>query len=196
MPVQTSPDLAPAAARMAELILGIPDALLAEPTPCSEYTLGDLADHTGGFALAFTAAARKDPGMLSEPPRPGDASQLEDGWRTRIARDVRVMAEAWSDPQAWSGMTKVGGVELPGEVCGIFALDELVIHGWDVARASRQPFDCDKASLEALMSFVGPDTELGQMARTNGIFGPIVEVPEGSSLLDRVIGLTGRQPAW
>ena len=93
-------------------------------------------------------------------------------------------------------MTEVGGVELPSEVCGIFALDELVIHGWDVARLSRQPYDCDTASLEALMSFVGPDTENGQLARNNGIFGPIVEVPGSSSLLDRVIGLTGRQPAW
>ena len=196
MPVQTFPDLAPAAQQMAGLILGIPDALLAEPTPCEEYTLGDLADHVGGFAVAFTAAAKKDTGLLTEPPRPGDASQLEAGWRTRIARDLRTLADAWSDRQAWAGMTEVGGVELPGEICGIVALDELVIHGWDVARASRQPFDCDVASLEALMGFVGPDTEMGQMARSNGIFGPIVEVPDGSPMLDRVIGLTGRQPAW
>ena len=196
MAEQTFPDLMPAAQRMADLVLGVPDELLGEPTPCAEYRLGDLLDHVGGFALAFTAAAKKDTAMLSEPPRPGDASQLEEGWRTRIARDLRGMGEAWSDPQAWSGMTQVGGVELPGEICGIVALDELVIHGWDVARASRQPFDCDGASLEALMSFVGPDTEMGQMARSNGIFGPIVEVPAGSSQLDRVIGLTGRQPAW
>ncbi len=196
MAVQTHPDLAPAARQMTDLILGVPDALLSEPTPCVEYSLGDLVDHVGGFALAFTAAARKDPGLLSEPPRPGDASQLEDGWRTRIARDLRTLAEAWSDPQAWTGMTQVGGVELPGEICGIVALDELVIHGWDVARASRQPFDCDPTLLEALMSFVSADTEMGQMARSNGIFGPIVEVPDGSPMLDRVIGLTGRQPAW
>jgi uncharacterized protein (TIGR03086 family) len=181
---------------MADLVLGVPDAALAEATPCAEYTLGDLLDHVGGFALAFTAAAKKDTGLLTEPPRPGDASRLEEGWRTRIARDVRGMADAWNDPGAWSGMTEVGGVQLPGEVCGIVALDELVIHGWDVARASRQPYDCDTASLEALLSFVGPDTEMGQMARSNGIFGPIVEVPAGSPLLDRVIGLTGRQPDW
>ena len=200
MTVQTdshaAPDLAPAAERLADLVLGVPDSLLSEPTPCAEYTLGDLVDHVGGFAVAFTAAARKASADAVEAPRPGDAAQLEDGWRTRIARDLRGMAEAWRDPQAWTGMTQVGGVELPGEAAGVIGLDELVVHGWDVARASRQPYGCDTASLEGVLSFVALDSPMGQMARSNGIFGPAVEVPDGSPLLDRVIGLAGRQPAW
>jgi uncharacterized protein (TIGR03086 family) len=196
MTVQTFPDLAPAARRMADLVLAVPDSLLSEPTPCPEYTLGDLLDHVGGFARAFTAAATKAPEAEVEAPRPGDASQLEDGWRTRIARDLRGMADAWRDPQAWTGMTKVGGVDLPGEAAGVIGLDELVVHGWDVARASRQPYDCDTASLEAIMGFVALDSPMGQLARSNGIFGPPVELPAAGPLLDRVIGLTGRQPAW
>jgi len=28
------------------------------------------------------------------------------------------------------------------------------------------------------------------------LFGPVVEVPDDAPLLDRVIGLTGRDPAW
>jgi uncharacterized protein (TIGR03086 family) len=196
MSVETFPDLAPAAQRIADLVLGVPDALLNEPTPCADYTLGDLLDHVGGFARAFTAAATKASGDEVETPRPGDASQLEEGWRTRIARDLRGMADAWGDPQAWTGMTKVGGVDLPGEAAGVIGLDELVVHGWDVARASRQPYDCDTASLEAVMGFVALDSPMGQMARSNGIFGPAVEVADGSPLLEHVIGLAGRQPAW
>jgi uncharacterized protein (TIGR03086 family) len=192
----TAPDLTPAAERLADLVLKVPDSQLSEPTPCPEYTLGDLLDHVGGFARAFTAAATKASGDEVEAPRPGDAARLEDGWRTRIARDLRGLAEAWRDPQAWTGMTKVGGVEVPGEVAGVIGLDELVVHGWDVARASRMPFDCDAASLKGIMSFVALDSPMGQMARENGIFGPPVEVPDASPLLDRVIALTGRQPAW
>jgi hypothetical protein len=52
-------DLEPASRRMADLIGGVPDALLDAPTPCPAYALGDLVDHVGGLALAFTAAARK-----------------------------------------------------------------------------------------------------------------------------------------
>src|ERR1700744_3004880 len=109
MAVQTYPDLAPAAHRLADLVLSVPDAYLDRPTPCPDYTLGDLLDHVGGLALAFADAARKVGG---EPAQPGDAARLEEGWRTRIARDLRAMADAWDDPDAWAGMTKVGGVEM------------------------------------------------------------------------------------
>ena len=38
-------DLAPATEEMARLLHGISDEQLADPTPCTEYTLGDLVDH-------------------------------------------------------------------------------------------------------------------------------------------------------
>jgi hypothetical protein len=59
------------------------------------------------------------------------------------------------------------------------ALDELVVHGWDVARASGQPFDCDPAALEACLEFV-----------------VAISPPEQRTGGDRLIGLTGRDPTW
>jgi uncharacterized protein (TIGR03086 family) len=93
-------------------------------------------------------------------------------------------------------MTRAGGFELPGEFAGIVALDELVIHGWDVARASGQPYDCDPGSVEAVMGFVTQFSGPGQEEAREGMFGPVVPVPDDAPLLDRVIGLTGRDPAW
>ena len=54
-------DLEPATRRLADLVSGVPDELLTAPTPCPEYSLGDLLEHVGGLALAFTAAAWRDP---------------------------------------------------------------------------------------------------------------------------------------
>jgi uncharacterized protein (TIGR03086 family) len=189
-------DLEPAARRLADLVGGVPDELLDASTPCPAYTLGDLLDHIGGAALAFTGAAVKDLGDATSQGPSGDASRLSDDWRTRIPRDLGALADAWRDPAAWTGMTKAGGVELPGEVAGLVALDELVIHGWDVARATGQAYDCDAPSLEAVQSFVSQFSEPGQEEMRAGLFGPVVEVPEDAPLLDRVIGLTGRDPAW
>ena len=189
-------DLEPAARRLADLVGGVPDELLDAPTPCPAYTLGDLLDHVGGAALAFTGAAVKDTGDVTSHAPSGDASRLSDDWRTRIPRDLLALAAAWRDPDAWTGMTKAGGVELPGEVAGLVALDELVIHGWDIARATGQAYDCDAASLEAVLAFVSQFSEPGQEEMRAGLFGPVVEVPEDAPLLDRVIGLTGRDPAW
>ena len=192
----TPVDLSPAARRLADLVGGVPDELLDAPTPCPAYTLGDLLDHVGGASLAFTGAAVKDTGDVTSHAPSGDASRLSDDWRARFPRDLLALAAAWRDPDAWTGMTKAGGVELPGEVAGLVALDELVVHGWDVARATGQAYDVDPASLEAVKAFVSQFSQPGMEEARAGLFGPVVEVPEDAPLLDRVIGLTGRDPAW
>lgn len=190
-------DLGPAARRLADLVAGVPDDLLGAPTPCPSYTLGDLLDHVGGLALAFTAAATKaGAGGAGAQGPSGDASRLAGDWRASIPRRLDELAEAWRGPGAWTGTTTAGGVELPGEVAGLVALDELVVHGWDVARASGQAYGCDEHSLEAVHGFVAQFSGPGQEAQREGLFGPPVEVPAGAPLLDRVIGLTGRDPAW
>jgi uncharacterized protein (TIGR03086 family) len=189
-------ELGPAAQRMAALIEGVPDELLGGPTPCPEYTLGDLVDHVRGFTLAFTAAARKDTGGMTSGRASGDASRLGADWRIQIPRDLAALANAWRDPPAWSGMTMAGGIDLPGELAGIIALDELVVHGWDVARASGQDFEADRESLDAVHGFVEQFSGAGQEAAREGMFGPEVPVPDDAPLLDRIIGLTGRDPRW
>ena len=189
-------DLEPATRRLADLVDGVPDELLDAPTPCSAYTLGDLLDHIGALALAFTAAARKATADAGSRRASGDASRLGDDWRTRIPRELEALAEAWRDPAAWSGMTRAGGVDLPGELAGLVALDEVVVHGWDVARASGQAYDCDPALLEAVHGFLASSARPGQRAMRDEIFEREVDVPDDAPLLDRVIGLSGRDPAW
>jgi Mycothiol maleylpyruvate isomerase N-terminal domain len=99
-------DVGPGARRLAELVGRVTDDELAKPTPCPAYTLGDLIDNVGGLALAFTAAARKESGRHVEQAPSGQASRLEPGWRTRIPADLQALASAWSDPEAWTGMTR------------------------------------------------------------------------------------------
>lgn len=187
--MSTQIDLRPAARRLAGLVAAVPDDALSGTTPCEHYTVGDLLDHIAGFALAFTAAAGKTPldGAGS-----GDASRLAPDWRERIPRDLTVLEEAWQDPDAWTGMTAAGGVDLPGEVAGVVALDELVLHGWDLARATGQPAGYDGPGLEAVHGMVSHFSADGGA----GIFGPEVKVPDDAPLLVRILGLAGRDPGW
>jgi len=189
-------DLGPAARRMADLLSRIPDDLMTGPTPCPKYTLGDLVEHVGGLSPAFAAAAAKESDDIAAQAPAPDAARLGDDWRTRIPRDLAALAEAWRNPQAWTGMTKAGGIDLPGDIAGLVALDELVIHGWDVARASGQPYDPDEHTLETVHGFVSQFSGPGQEQARAGLFGPVVDVPDDAPLLDRVIGLTGRDPNW
>lgn len=180
-------DLRPAADEMSALIRGVPDELLGRATPCPAYRLGDLIDHVGGLALAFAAAAAKDGGPLTAAARPGDAARLGADWQARIPRDLSALAAAWRDPAAWTGMTRVGGADLPGEIAGLAAIDELVVHGWDIARASARALHLDPAAVGAAHGF---------LAAAGGPFGPVVAVSADRPMIDQVAGLAGRDPDW
>lgn len=189
-------DLTAAAARLGTVVSNITDEQLRDPTPCPDYTVGDLLEHVGGLALAFRWAADKDHPSTDDAPPSGDASRLADDWRTSIPVSVRAMAVAWQAPEAWTGMTKAGGVDLPGEVAGLVALDEVVVHGWDLAVATGQPFEADEASVEGAVGFVSQFSGPGTEDRRDGLFGPEATPAEDASPLERLLAMAGRHVAW
>ena len=129
-------DLEPATRVLARIVEGVNDDQLTAPTPCPGATVGDLLGHVDGLSMAFTAAARKERLEGATGRSSADASPLGDDWRTRIPRRLAGLAAAWRDESAWTGMTHAGGVDLPAEVAGVVALDEVIVHGWDIAATS------------------------------------------------------------
>ena len=190
-------DLGPVAHEMARLVNGVRDDQLADPTPCSRYALGDLLQHVRGLAEAFTLAARKEqPSGGSKPPPQGDAALLPADWRGETAQWLDRLVEAWDDPAAWEGTTWIAGFQAPSSAVGITAANELVAHGWDVARASGQQLLLDDASLAPSREFVAMMSGPGSDQARGDAFGPALPVPTGSSALDEVIAGNGRDPAW
>jgi uncharacterized protein (TIGR03086 family) len=189
-------DLAPTADRLAGVLNGITDDQLNAPTPCDGTSVAELLDHVSGVTRAFRAAAAKDLGPMTSTPPSQDASRLPPSWRTDIAEQARVLAQAWTDPAAYEGMTQVGGVSLPGEVAGRIALNELLLHGWDLARATDQPYQPDPAAIQTCLASLSMMYPAEDLDRRKGIFGPPVEVPDDASAVDRVVAFSGRPPAW
>jgi uncharacterized protein (TIGR03086 family) len=184
-------DLTQASQRTADVLVNVTDEQLNGPTPCERLSLRDLVGHVGGLALAFTAAARKDFGPLTDTP-PVEGAPLDEDWRTAYPKRLAELARAWREPTAWEGMSRAGGVDFPGEVGGIVALTEVVIHGWDLAVATGQDYDVDAATLEAVLPHVTATAEQGPV---EGLFGPAVPVADDAPMLDRVIALSGRNPS-
>ena len=190
-------DLTPATQRLADLVSRVGDDELGGSTPCPAYTVGDLIEHVGGLARAFRAAAEKDtasPYVNGAPS--GDAARLEPGWRERIAADLAALARAWTDPGAWTGMTRIANQDAPAEMVGLTVADELVVHGWDVARATGQPYAADPALLTAARKFLGMFASADAPAGPDVAFGPSRELPGDAPVLDQVLALAGRDPAW
>lgn len=190
-----NPDLHAAADRMTRLLEAVPNDSMGAPTPCPDLPLGALIDHLGGFAKVFAASARKELGELTaQPPDPRE-DNLETSWRAGMAADLSALADAWDAPDAWEGMTQAGGRVLPGAMAGRIALDELVVHGWDIAQATGQRFDCEAVTLGEVEATV-QQVRGGNDGDIPGLFGPVVAVADDADALERVLGLTGRDPGW
>jgi uncharacterized protein (TIGR03086 family) len=164
-------DLTPACRALTTLVAGIDDARLGDPTPCIGMTVGDVLAHLDEVARGATAAAGGD-----APAAPGLPAALD------------ALAVAWSDPTAWDGET-AGPVTLPNATWGRIALTEVVVHGWDLARATGRGFVPDPATLQVCLAhvrdLVPPLPEL---------WGTPVDLPDDAPLLDRVVAGTGRRP--
>jgi uncharacterized protein (TIGR03086 family) len=193
-------DHEPAAAAVTRLLDGIADEQLSDPTPSPGTSVATLLDHLMGLSLAFTWAARKSTTIEAgdNPPGPGNASaaNLDPEWRSELPKRLQDLVAAWHEPDAWEGMTEAGGLTMPAEVTAVVALDELVLHGWDLARATGQPYDCDPTSTAIVLEFVTQSARPEQAPMREGLFGPVVEVPDDAPAFERALGLSGRDPAW
>lgn len=175
------------------VVANVSDDQLDARTPCPDYTVRDLLFHVLGLSAAFKGAADKDFGPVTSTP-PGQAvTDLPADWRDQIPRQLATLADSWRNPAAWEGMTQAGGVQLPAEIAAQVALNELVMHGWDVARATGQDYSLPDEALQVSHNLLHPGTD---QSEREPIFGPVITVSDDAPLLDKVIGLGGRDPNW
>jgi uncharacterized protein (TIGR03086 family) len=187
-------DLRPAADQMAAIVLNIREEQLAEPTPCDRTRVADMLTHVLGLSIAFRDAAAKISGPMTSAPAPADGAKLPRDWRYSIQARLAELGEAWRAPEAWQGETMAGGLTMPGEVTGLVVNNELVLHAWDLAKATGQPYQAHPANLEASWQFVA-NTPDDPKAR-DGLFGPRLPIADDAPLLDKTLAYAGRDPSW
>jgi uncharacterized protein (TIGR03086 family) len=182
-------DLAAQATEVSRVVAGVREEQLTDPTPCAGTSVAGLLDHLAGLTLAFRLGAEKEPQQGS--PR-ADADQLPADWRDLLPARLDALAAAWREPAAWEGVTEVGGARLPSAAMGVVAANEVLVHGWDLAVATGQPYRADPATAERCLAFVA---EVPADMRSS-MFGPVVPIDDDAPVLDRLLGLTGRDPGW
>ena len=185
----TVPDLEPAARRLAALLDGVPDSALRAPTPCADSSVATLLDHIMGLSEGLAASARKE---ATDAPQ-ASADHLDPDWRAILPGRLDALVAAWREPGAGEGMTSAGGLTLPAADVAAVTLDELVLHGWDLAQATGQPYDPDPRDVAAVLPFL---EAFGSEQGVPGLFGPAVSVPDDAPAFDRALALSGRDPAW
>ena len=82
---------------------------------------------------------------------------------------------------------------------GVFLIDmtwDLLVHTWDLAKATNQNTTLDSGLVEVIYYAFAPQMDGLRQMEFQGIkpMGPEVPVPASASLQDRFIGMMGRQP--
>lgn len=173
------------ASAMTTRVEGVPEGAWENQSPCAEWTARDLVRHLvdthtmfGGF-VGLTMHA--GPGVAEDP---------VGAWSS--ARD---QMQAWLDDpvtaeQEFQGM---GGPSTLGAAADRFLGFDLVVHGWDLARATGQDDTIEPAELPRLWE----DTRaLGDQIRSEGTCGPELPAPPGATDQDRLLAYLGRDPRF
>ncbi|MDI1461571.1 TIGR03086 family metal-binding protein [Catellatospora sp. KI3] len=156
------------------------------PTPCADYDVHGLCQHMLGSIYHSRAAALRQPGPEQQPVM--DAPP----W-VKFPPELVSLSEAWSSPGALDGELEIVGRRLPAEFGAGITLMELVLHGWDLARASGQEIRFDDDVVARALAQV---ERMAVGMRANGGFGPEVPVPGDAAPMDRLLGVSGRDPHW
>jgi len=186
-----SAEMAAASAEAARVVGNVPQNALDTPTPCGDWDLRTLLNHTILWT-SYSAERRAHGESVAEDLMHKDFT-ADPGFREDYARQIGKAVTASSAPQAWKGNLNVMGDATPAADVGAMLLMETALHGWDVARATGQEFDVDDTTANALEDIVQAQAEL--FRKYQG-FADAVEPPENATAFERALTLSGRDPDW
>jgi uncharacterized protein (TIGR03086 family) len=188
--------LDPVLADLAGVVAGSTRSDPAAPTPCNDFDVAALRDHLLGWLQQF-ANALADPDLRTTRPDPAAYRAADDD---RDLGDVVGTAATTIDAAVRGGVldreVAMSQARMTGPSVLGMTLGEYLLHGWDLATATGQPWQPPTPAVEAAHAFfagmIAPEYRGGDA----GFFAEEVAVPAGAPALDRLLGFAGRDPAW
>ena len=174
--------LGPAHDWLAGRIAQVSTEHLARPTPCAEFDLAALLDHLATSIERFTGALTGTVPPDHRPPT--DAAEVAS--RYAALRPANLQAWAGADPSA---LLRIPLGEVPASVVVHLNLSEIVLHGWDVSRATGERAEVPEPLAAAVLAF--GQAFLSDELRARA-FAPRVD--HDGSTSDRMAAFYGRRP--
>jgi uncharacterized protein (TIGR03086 family) len=188
--------MAAAAAETARVVAGAAKdaaktATLDRATPCTDWDLRTLLNHTILWT-SYSAERRAHGESVAEELMSKDFA-AEPGYAQAYQAQLARAVQAWSDPEAWSRELGVMGGTTPAADVAAMLIAEMVLHGWDVAKATGQDYHCDDEVARAVLKTVEAQ---GDLFRQYQGFAAVVPVPDDATAFDRALARSGRDPQW
>ncbi|MQA77968.1 MAG: TIGR03086 family protein [Streptosporangiales bacterium] len=169
---------------------------LDRPTPCAEWTLGELLAHMTAQHHGFVAAASGEGGDLARWQVTPGVSDPVSAYTLATARVVSAFAAVGVLDRDFSLPELSTQLTFPGRQAIGFHFLDYVVHAWDVTRTLDVPLDLDDDVLATALAMAQDVPDGNLRLRPGAVFGPGVPVAVDASTLDTTVAMLGRSPSW
>lgn len=174
------------------------------PTPCTDYDVRGLLQHTVMVLRRVAAIGRGEhPFSVIE-----EVDVTDDAWSQAWTDAAHQVQTAWTNDAALTRMVTLPWVEGTGGSVLLGYLNELTVHTWDLATATgQQPawdHDVVRAAFAAIRETLpaeGRAERFGEVrdqmpdpTQWSDPFAPAVDVAANAPLIDQLVAWNGRRP--
>jgi uncharacterized protein (TIGR03086 family) len=171
--------------RFTETVRAVPADAWDNAAPCEGWVARDVVRHLVGWVpdlLRVGAGIELPHGPLVDDDPVGAWMTLHDAVRG-LLDDPGTAGLTFSHPQA--------GTHPLDQAIGMFIMGDVLIHTWDIARATGLDETLDPTEVAGMYAGM---LALDEMLRASGQYGQRVDVPADADLQTKLIAFTGRQP--
>lgn len=185
------PQMSAAAEQAARVVDNVSTSQFGDPTPCTDWDVRTLLNHLVLWtAYSMERRARDEP-VPDELMNKDFAVEPDFAARYRAQLDRAL--KAWADPAAWERELNVMGSSMPASEIAAMLFAEIVLHGWDLAVATGQRYECPDEVADTVLPVV---TGMAEMFRQYKGFADPVTIDAGGSAFERALAISGRDPRW
>lgn len=167
------------AAGFTRVVDAVPADAWGRPAPCEGWTARDVVDHLLGVSKMFGAGDVEAPAVDADPAA---------AWAA--VRDT-VQAKLDDPAVATAEMETPMGTSTLETLMGRFGIADVLIHTWDLARATGLDETLDPDEVTRVYEAMLP---MDEHLRGGTAFGPRVEVPDDADVQTKLLAFTGRTP--
>ena len=164
---------------------GISPEQLGNPTACSGYDVAGVLEHMIGGVAVFAPAFRGEPATPN--PRSAAAGDVFARWGAAMAD----LQDAVRSPGADGRIIAAPLGQVPGAVFARFIAFDGLVHGWDLATATGQPYAPNEAVVAEVDAFARQ--ALTPDMRDGDTFAAETPAPPDAGVLERLVAFSGRQ---
>jgi uncharacterized protein (TIGR03086 family) len=179
-----------AIAQTESIVAAVNTAQLGLPTPCPEYDVRTLLSHIVG-GLNRVAIMGEGGEALARPARADGVP--DDGWAAAYQAVATRAVAAWADDARLDALVEVPWGKVPGRFALAGYIQEILAHGWDLAKATAQPTEGDPELALWVLSnakrILPPENRGGEIP-----FGPVVQVSPHAAPYAQLAAYLGRHP--